>query len=106
MVEMMKGFIDQQIATYQKGHVRNYIDLYIEEMNEAEQRNETSDFTYDQLVMMATDFLFPSLVGVETQIAFLFRTLLHKPDILKKIQDEIDGVVGSGRLPELDDRIK
>lgn len=32
--------------------------------------------------------------------------LILQPDVQKKIQNEIDEVVGQGRLPTLDDRIK
>lgn len=32
--------------------------------------------------------------------------LILEPDVQKKIQNEIDDVVGQGRLPTLDDRIK
>lgn len=57
-------------------------------------------------MMICTDFLFPSLSAIETQIAFLFKHLLYRTDIIEKIQREIDNVVGSGRLPELDDRMQ
>lgn len=106
MVDVMRGFIDQQVKTYQDGHVRTFLDLYIKEMKEAEGKGENSDFSYDQMVMMCTDFFLPSLSASESQIGFLFRILLHKPDIVAKIQEEIENVVGSGRLPEVDDRIK
>lgn len=102
----MKEVIDHQVKTYQDGHIRSFLDVYIKEIKEAEEKNENSDFTQDQLIMICTDFLLPGLTAVNSQIAFLFRTLLHHPDVLKNIQDEIENVVGSGRLPELDDRIK
>lgn len=106
MVEVMKGFIDQQIATYQEGHVRTFMDLYIKEMKDAELKGEKTDFTYDQMIMMCTDFLLPALSSSEAQVGFLLRLLVHNQSVLRKIQDEIENVVGSGRLPGLDDRIK
>ena len=54
--------------------------------------------------MICTDFLFPSLSAIESQVSFLLRLLLHRPDVLNKVQAEIDDVVGAGRLPSLDDR--
>lgn len=102
MFDLMKGIVDKQIASYQEGHERNFIDIYMNEMK----TDDNSGFSYDQLVMMCTDFLFPSLSALEAQVAFLLRFLLHNPKVLENIQEEIDLVVGSGRLPELDDRIK
>jgi len=105
MVEVMKTLIDQQMATYQDGDVRTFLDLYLKEIKDATAKGQKTDFTYDQMIMMCTDFLFPSVAGLQMQIGFLFRHLLHHSDKLKKMQDEIENVVGSGRLPDLDDRV-
>lgn len=106
MCNLMKRIIDRQMISYQEGHVRNFIDLYIEKMKNAKASDLKTGYLYDQLLMVCTDFLFPSLSAIETTIAFLFKHLLFRGDILKKIQDEIDSVFGSGRLPGLDDRVK
>jgi hypothetical protein len=103
MYNFMKKLVDKKIASYEKDETNNFIDLY---MNEMKQNNDNRDFNYEQLVMICTDFLFPSLSAVETQISFLIRELLHREDVLLKIQAEIDQVVGEGRLPSLDDRVK
>lgn len=106
MFNLMKGLIDKQIASYQDGHIRNFVDVYIKEIKEAEDSGKETGFFYDQMVMMCTDFLFPSLSAMEAQVAFLLRFLLHNEVVLKNIQEEIDNVVGTGRLPELNDREK
>lgn len=49
------------------------------------------------------DFTVPSLTGFPTQLSILFQWLLINPSIMKKVQNEIDSVVGRGRLPVLDD---
>lgn len=56
--------------------------------------------------MMCTDFFFPSLTAVPVTFAFLVQRFLIQPEALAKMQEEIDELVGAGRLPELDDRIK
>lgn len=106
MYDLMKGITDKQFETYEEGHTRSFMDVYIKEIKEAEVKGEKTGFLYEQLVMMCTDFLFPSLSAIETQVSFLLRFLLYNEKVLNKIQDEIENVVGSGRLPELDDRIK
>lgn len=106
MFELMREIVDRQIATYQAESVRNFIDIYIKEIKEADAKGEQTGFLYDQLLMMCTDFLFPSLSAIEAQVSFLLRYLLYNEKAMKRIQDEIESVVGTGRLPELDDRIK
>lgn len=51
------------------------------------------------------DFLFAAITTLPVQISFLLQHLLLQPAVLKRIQSEIDDVVGGGRLPTLDDRI-
>jgi hypothetical protein len=101
MADFMKEIIDRQIESYQEGHVRSFMDLYIEKMKE-----DPSEFIYDQMLMVCTDFLFPSLSAMQVEVSFLLRILAHNPSVLKKIQDEIESVVGSGRMVGLDDRVK
>lgn len=106
MYKLMKEVVDKQTKSYVDGHARNFIDVYIKEIKTAESQGLQTGFLYDQLLMICTDFLFPSVSAIETTIAFLFKHLLYRGDILAKIQTEIDSVVGSGRLPQLDDRVK
>ncbi|KAG5669890.1 hypothetical protein PVAND_000181 [Polypedilum vanderplanki] len=103
MFNFMKEFVDKQIATYEEGHIRSFMDTYIKEINEADGKDR--GYLYDQMVMICTDFLFPSLSAIEIQVSFLLKHLLYHNDIMIKIQEEIDDVVGQGRLPSLDDRI-
>lgn len=59
----------------------------------------------EQLVMICTDFFFPALTAVPVTFAFLIQRFLMQPEMMQRMQNEIDEVVGGGRLPELDDRI-
>lgn len=57
-------------------------------------------------MLTCVDFSFPSLSAVPTTIAFLFQQMLLEPEVQRKVQKEIDQVVGHGRAPTLDDRVK
>lgn len=63
-------------------------------------------FLDDQLVLTCLDFSFPPLSALSATVTFLIQQIFKQPAIQTKIQNEIDSVVGSGRLPTLDDRIK
>lgn len=101
MTSFMSEIIGRQIETYQEGHVRSFMDLYIAKM-----KQEPTEFIYDQMLMICTDFLFPSLSAMQIQISFLLRILVNHQEIMRKIQDEIESVVGSGRMVVLCDRVK
>lgn len=57
-------------------------------------------------MMTCVDFAFPPFSALSTTMTFLVQLICHKPDIQRKIQEEIDRVIGEGRRPTLDDRIK
>jgi hypothetical protein len=103
MYEFMREFVNRQIETYQEGHIRSFMDTYIKEMNEVDGKRR--GYLKEQFLMIVTDFLFPSLSAIESQVAFMLRHLMNRPDLMKRVQDEIDEVVGQGRLPSLDDRV-
>lgn len=96
--------VDRQIETHNPDQVRNFIDLYIVEMNKAETAEERG-YIHKQLVLTCLDFFFPALTAVGTQLSFLFQFCLKYPEVKQKIQAEIDDIVGSSRYPTLDDRI-
>lgn len=50
------------------------------------------------------DFFFPTASALSTTLSFALVHVFHHPEVQKKIQNEIDEVVGRGRLPTLDDR--
>ncbi|XP_023302400.2 probable cytochrome P450 304a1 [Lucilia cuprina] len=106
LYKYFEDFIDRHIKTYDEANERNFLDLYIGEMKKAEMEGtaETSTFKRNQFILSLIDFSFPAFTAIGTQLAFLVQYLLLYPDVQRKIQQEIDHVVGSGRLPTLEDR--
>ncbi|KAL5284034.1 hypothetical protein ACFFRR_006355 [Megaselia abdita] len=85
---------------YDPDNMRNFMDILNNEMK----ANETV-FERDHVLMSLVDFLIPPSSTVSAQLGFLFNWMLNKPEIYQRMQSEIDEVVGSGRLPSLDDRV-
>lgn len=63
-------------------------------------------FLVDQIVHIMADFIFPVVSAIPGTLSFVIRRMIWNPEVLLKCQKEIDDVVGRGRLPTLDDRIK
>ncbi|XP_059611495.1 probable cytochrome P450 304a1 [Phlebotomus argentipes] len=104
--KFIKSIVDKHIETFDISHERNFIDLYIREMKAQEKEGITDPvFHYEQLILICVDFFFPALTAVPVTVCFLIQRLLLQPEVLTKMQKEIDEVVGNGRLPSLDDRI-
>lgn len=58
----------------------------------------------DQLALTCADYTLPAASATEAVLAILIERLLLQPDVQDKVHEEIDRVVGRGRLPNLDDR--
>ncbi|XP_055385019.1 probable cytochrome P450 304a1 [Condylostylus longicornis] len=103
--KFFKTYVDKNLETYNEDYDRNFMDMYIREMKKAEKENEVdSTFFYDQFVLSLVDFAFPAITAVGVQLSMLFQWFLLRPELLKNVQEELDRVVGRGRLASLDDR--
>ena len=69
-------------------------------------QTEGSIFSVEQVIHIYVDFFFPSVSAVQATLSFTLQLLITYPEVLARCQKEIDEVVGKGRLPSLDDRIK
>ncbi|XP_023163520.2 probable cytochrome P450 304a1 [Drosophila hydei] len=97
-------FVDRHIETYDESCERNFLDLYIAEMKK--ELPEEYGFNREQFIMGLVDFSLPAFTGLGVQLAMIVQYLMIYPEVAKRIQHEIDEVVGSGRLPTLEDRDK
>lgn len=105
LYKFMSNLINKQIQTYDPNHQRNFIDMYIKEMKAAEAKGEkVNGFFYEQFIFSLMDFFIPAITAIAAQMSLLLLTLVERPDVVKKMRKEIEHHVGSGRLPNLDDR--
>ncbi|XP_055924040.1 probable cytochrome P450 304a1 [Eupeodes corollae] len=105
LYKFFEDLIQKYSKTFDENHERNFVDLYLKEMKKEQMEgNIETSYSYDQFVLSMVDFSFPAFTAIGTQMSLIFQWLLMKPEVLKKVQQEIDEFVGSGRLPCLDDR--
>ncbi|KAL5273206.1 hypothetical protein ACFFRR_000148 [Megaselia abdita] len=93
--------ISHHLDTYDENNERNFIDLYIKEMR---LKGTESSFSVEQFTLSLVDFAFPAITAIGFQIAMFLQYALLHPEVIEKMQYEIDNVVGNGRFPCLDDR--
>uniref|UniRef100_A0A0C9R7L2 Cyp304a1_2 protein n=1 Tax=Fopius arisanus TaxID=64838 RepID=A0A0C9R7L2_9HYME len=102
MTRFIKRYIDERSeAALVDKSIEGFIPAYLKELKEGKL---TENFSEEQLVMVAVDFMFPALSAVPSTIVHAFKWLMHYPEVMRKAQEEIDRVVGMERFPEWDDR--
>jgi len=105
LFDFAQKVVDEHKKTYDPECIRDFIDVFISEMNHLKKINRLdTSFTEEQLRYTVTDYMFPAPVGIGHTLNFLFAHLIINPEIQVKIQKEIDDVVGRARFPTINDR--
>ncbi len=123
---------EEHERTYDESEMRDFTDIYIRECRRAKRENDTgmldnlvtvcanialvylnfaeSSFYNEQGANNFRNVLFDLfLAGSETtstSMVFTVHYCLHHPSIVRKLQDEIDKVIGRDRMPQAEDREK
>ncbi|XP_044216828.1 cytochrome P450 2J2-like [Thunnus albacares] len=82
---------------------RDYIDVYLAEM-EKKKKDPQAGFNIETLLVCTIDLLEAGTESVATTLRWALLYMMHYPEIQKKVQAEIDRVVGQSRQPTLADR--
>ncbi|PNF20447.1 Methyl farnesoate epoxidase [Cryptotermes secundus] len=95
--------IRQHARTLDENESRDFIDVYLKEMKKNDGINNTS-FTEDGLITILLDLFSAGAESVANSLDYCILYLILHPHIQKKVQDELDAVVGRSRRPSLDDK--
>ncbi|XP_076681205.1 putative cytochrome P450 304a1 [Andrena cerasifolii] len=91
----------KQKATHSDDSDRGLTDRYFEEMKK---QSAMTTFSDEQLLMILLDVMFPAISAMPSVVAHAIKLVMHHPDVLKRVQGEIDTVIGTGRHVTWDDR--
>lgn len=107
LMSFLSKEVDEHINAYQEGRVRDFIDVYLAEIYHCGAQKDPSgprSFQKEHLVGVIWNLY---LAGIDTGNSTLSWALLYMitwPEVQKKLQQELDDVVGRERLPAYDDR--
>ncbi|XP_028817001.1 cytochrome P450 2J2-like [Denticeps clupeoides] len=99
----VRNKVEEHREDYQPSSPRDYIDCFLDEM-EKWKHDEAAGFDLENLAICTSDLF---IAGTETTSTTLYWGLLYMinyPKIQRKVQEEIDRVIGSSRPPALQDR--
>nr|AUD09043.1 cytochrome P450 family 2 subfamily B [Neotoma albigula] len=103
------NYIGQCVKTHQANldpsNPRDFIDTYLLRM-EKEKSNQNTEFHQQNLLNSVMSLFFAGTETSSTTLRYGFLLMLKYPHVAEKVQKEIDQVIGSHRLPTLDDRTK
>ncbi|XP_018424960.1 PREDICTED: cytochrome P450 2C23-like [Nanorana parkeri] len=104
MTEFVMKKIRMHEATLDENCPRDYIDCFLIKMRE-EKDNLNTEFNFKNLIVNAINLFFAGAETSGTTLRYSLLILLKYPDVRKKIQEEIDCVIGQSRCPSVEDKI-
>ncbi|KAF4523114.1 hypothetical protein B566_EDAN003128 [Ephemera danica] len=100
--EYIQKTIDEHVLTYDENYMRDFMDVFIREMRE----KPDSTFTGEQLCAVCIDLFNAGTETSSSTLAYALRYLVQFPRVQDKLRHELHNVIGTERLPDMDDLSK
>ncbi|XP_076636803.1 methyl farnesoate epoxidase [Colletes latitarsis] len=102
------GFFVDVISKHRENKMRgqstNFIDSYLQEVDEQKAKSSFSSFTENQLTYVLKDLFIAGVDTTDNTIGFIIAFLVVHEDVQNKVHDEIDKVIGRDICPSLSDK--
>ncbi|XP_047230930.1 cytochrome P450 2J2-like isoform X1 [Girardinichthys multiradiatus] len=95
--------IEKHIEEWNPDDPRDYIDVYLSEM-EKKKEDPQAGFNTETLLVSTLDLIEAGTETSATTLRWALLYMLHYPNIQEKVQAELDRVIGQSRQPTMDDR--
>uniref|UniRef100_UPI0037E93166 cytochrome P450 2J4-like n=1 Tax=Semicossyphus pulcher TaxID=241346 RepID=UPI0037E93166 len=102
IMDYVKNKIKEHRESFDPSSPRDYIDCFLTEMGETEDKD--SGFDFENLCYCTLDLFFAGTETTTTTLHWGLLYMIYYPQIQEKVQAEIDTAVGSSRMPSLNDR--
>ncbi|CAJ0926688.1 unnamed protein product, partial [Ranitomeya imitator] len=100
----LRGLIDNHVLTRDTNCPRDFVDCFLNKIDE-EANNPSSHFTLESLTMTTFNLFIAGTGTTSSTIRWAIKFMLEYPEIQKKVQAEIDHVLGSEKWPSLGHRM-
>ncbi|XP_072048804.1 cytochrome P450 2U1-like [Amphiura filiformis] len=109
LIKDITDFIDKRVEEHREifdvENVKDFIDVYLKAIEEAPKPDDPFSYLQDENMRAALYLVFLAGAGnLSTTLDWCCLYLMAYPGIQKKIQEEVDSVVGRNRLPQVSDQ--
>ncbi|KAJ0063790.1 hypothetical protein NL108_006742 [Boleophthalmus pectinirostris] len=101
--EFNRKKIEEHMKTLDPSSPRDFIDCFLIRMNQ-ERNNSNTEFHFENLWSTVLNLFAAGTETTSSTIRYALSALIKYPDIQKRMQEEIDTVIGRERSPNMEDR--
>lgn len=105
IVEFIRQEVETHKLDFDPNNPRDYIDVFIMEMEKHKGEAELQGFEESNLALCASDLFLAGTETTSTTLQWALVYLIKWPHIQEKVQEEIDRVIGQSRQPNMADRL-
>ena len=108
MFDFYREVIDEHKKTFDSANIRDLVDAYLDEIANATAEGR-DDELFDgkdqetQVMQVISDLFSAGMETIKTTLLWLNLFMLRHPDAMKRVQDELDQIVGRERMPRIED---
>ncbi|XP_028172630.1 cytochrome P450 18a1 [Ostrinia furnacalis] len=108
MFEFYQTLIDEHRQTLDLGNARDLIDVYLIEIEKAKSEGRAGELFEGrdhelQLKQILGDLFSAGMETIKSSLLWMIVFMLRNPEVKRKVQEELDAVVGRDRLPNIED---
>lgn len=108
IAEYFQNIIDEHRSTFDQNFVRDLVDAYLLEIKHAQDAGTIGQLFEGmdpdrQIQQILGDLFSASMETIKNTILWAMVYMLHHPDVMTKVQEEIDSIVGQYKSPVLED---
>ncbi|KAK2508842.1 hypothetical protein MC885_014456, partial [Smutsia gigantea] len=96
---------ENRITRDQEQPPRDLTDAFLDEVQKAK-GNPESSFSEENLRLVVSDLFFAGMVTTSITLAWALLLMILHPDVQRRVQEEIDEVIGQVRRPEMGDQAR
>ncbi|XP_054711297.1 cytochrome P450 1A1-like [Uloborus diversus] len=106
MLSTLRKIVEKHEANFNPNDIRNVIDSYIKERKDRKAKSDPTAkfFTNESLVSSLVQFVGDGALTVSIFIGGFLQSLVQNPECQEKMYQEIAEVLGTERLPIMDDK--
>nr|WNT94917.1 26-hydroxylase CYP18A1 [Lymantria dispar] len=108
MFAFYQTLIDEHRETLDMDNVRDLIDVYLVEIEKAKTEGRAGELFEGrdhelQLKQILGDLFSAGMETIKSSLLWMIVFMLRNPDVKRRVQEELDAVVGRDRLPKIED---
>ncbi|KAH0822593.1 hypothetical protein GEV33_000198 [Tenebrio molitor] len=108
MGQFLQETIEEHRKSFDSSHLRDLLDTYLYEIQKANEEG-TGHHLFEgkdhdrQMQQIMGDLFSAGMETIKSSLQWAVLFMLHHPEVMKAVQEEMDQVVGRRRLPKLED---